>query len=656
VAKEQDVTAPAFTADVTLVVGTYTLTVTGKTTTADVAVGTKEGLVISKDENLPVSVTLGPKTEAGAPDGTFSYEVTIPTGAAGTLTITTLADAVVGEPMALTAGENTDSLDLPPGSYWLAVSLKKEGKTAGLSHEAVYSYSTLTSAFTWVFEDGIFDSVEAEKGSLGLTIALAGDEPIPLDDDDPSFEQNGTPFTLTVTDTSFTNIKWYLNEGATAVSETDSYTPNAALDVKTHFVTITAMKNGTTYIYSKIVQFTVTAAVSGAPAGYTAVDSAETLKKIGVDAAYPLSGKYYQTASFSVSNPWTPIGSSDERFTGEYDGAGKTITPNISATDANIGIFGYADGATFKDIHIGAGSMTATATEKDTFSIGGIAVSAQNNTTFTNCSNAATLIGTDSLQVGGICAYLGGSSTIDHCWNTGAITGGTASVGGICSNIHTSTVKNCYNSGSMNGLQVGGIAGEAVYAEIIACYNTGTVTETHVHEEYEEEMFTCAGGIVGYTYASNQNFTTIIACYNKGDVSSAIDKSKDYSIRIGGVVGCSRNRNGAISAITASYSAGNVSYTGNGGTGNVYIGGIVGGDYDANATAITACYWAGTGADNGIGGASPADTGTAKFGASWISAATEWGIGDGSGSGKYWKSLGSWNSGSPTYPTLWFEN
>ncbi|MDR1863971.1 MAG: hypothetical protein LBR08_00175 [Bacteroidales bacterium] len=38
-----------------------------------------------------------------------------------------------------------------------------------------------------------------------------------------------------------------------------------------------------------------------------------------------------------------------------------------------------------------------------------------------------------------------------------------------------------------------------------------------------------------------------------------------------------------------------------------------------------------------------------------IGANAEWGIGDGSGSGKWWKSLGNWNGGNPVYPKLWFE-
>jgi hypothetical protein len=39
-----------------------------------------------------------------------------------------------------------------------------------------------------------------------------------------------------------------------------------------------------------------------------------------------------------------------------------------------------------------------------------------------------------------------------------------------------------------------------------------------------------------------------------------------------------------------------------------------------------------------------------------LAAHQQWGTGDGSGDGKYWKTLGNWNNGNPVYPKLWYEN
>ncbi|WP_010260777.1 hypothetical protein, partial [Treponema primitia] len=87
------------------------------------------------------------------------------------------------------------------------------------------------------------------------------------------------------------------------------------------------------------------------------------------------------------------------------------------------------------------------------------------------------------------------------------------------------------------------------------------------------------------------------------------------------------------------------------------FGGVVG----TNSRTITACYWVErtdvTGSTTNGGG------GTLFSDSAWPSTtgssgqSTEWGTGDGSGSGTYWKSLGGWNGGGTytVYPTLWFE-
>jgi hypothetical protein len=74
---------------------------------------------------------------------------------------------------------------------------------------------------------------------------------------------------------------------------------------------------------------------------------------------------------------------------------------------------------------------------------------------------------------------------------------------------------------------------------------------------------------------------------------------------------------------------------------------------------VTACYWANY-SGNGIGDGSGGDA--IKFSSTaWPAVGSEagkssqWGIGDGSGSGKYWKIIGSWNNGNPAYPKLWWE-
>jgi hypothetical protein len=644
------VNAPASTVNVELVVGTYTLTVTARKGGVDIAEGTTTGLAISKGQTATEEVTLKPKTGTDVAKGTFSYDVTLPTGATGTLTINTAIDGgtVVGT-ATLTAGNKKDTLNLDPGQYWLKVALtNKDGMKANFGPEVVYSYSTLDSAFEKEFTESYFE--ETPKGSLGtLTITFAGQDTIPLSDTAVSFEQGAADtFTLSVTDGDFKEIAWYLD--GTAVAGT-SYTPPNNLSVKKHLVTVTAVKNGNTY--SEFVEFTVTAAAAAVPDGYIAKDSAVTLALIGTNAEYPLDGQYYQTENFEITGAWTPIGPENEdgkRFTGEYDGNGKVITPNNVIATTQFGIFLYTDGATLKNIHIGQGSITSSS------SMGGIVLSGA-STDFTNCSNAATLIANN--QVGGICYTLSGTSTIDHCWNSGAITGGGAA-GAICGTAASGTtgnvvIQNCYNEGSISSTSaVGGIVGNLNVAKVIACYNTGTLTGLGKNIN--------VGGIAGvYQGHATNGAGYITACYNTGTVTSSSNRESGGKIYLGGITGLTNN---GYVVMTASYNAGTVSWTGTGDEGNLYLGGI--GGYQGEtitsgslvkAAEITACYWKtegnpanGIGArrdqDNQVEASAPAsDIGTTKFADEWPtnSVHTDWGT-------TYWKTISN-----GVYPKLAWE-
>ncbi|WP_010253356.1 hypothetical protein [Treponema primitia] len=200
---------------------------------------------------------------------------------------------------------------------------------------------------------------------------------------------------------------------------------------------------------------------------------------------------------------------------------------------------------------------------------------------------------------------------------------GASYVGGLVGS-NGGAIIACSNSSdiSVTGVRVGGVVGYSA-GPITACYNTGAVSGTDD-----------VGGVVG------DGRNPITACSNTGPVSG--------NDEVGGVVGTNN------AAIIACYNTGPVS-------GSSYIGGVVG--YNHNGTT-TACYWANfTG--NGVGiNYSSGTVDTTKFASgAWPSTGTEagqsgqWGTGNGSGSGTYWKDLGGWNGGSTNtvYPTLWWE-
>ena len=127
------------------------------------------------------------------------------------------------------------------------------------------------------------------------------------------------------------------------------------------------------------------------------------------------------------------------------------------------------------------------------------------------------------------------------------------------------TIENCSVSGSVSGTMcVGGVVGTQWVGSITGCSSSATVKGT-----------VDVGGVAGQTDLG----ATLTACYAIGNVTIEIDPIKD--IAGGGLVGL----NGECSLL-ACYAIGNVTSTGSS-TGNVYIGGFLGGNY----TTVTACYW-----------------------------------------------------------------
>ena len=160
------------------------------------------------------------------------------------------------------------------------------------------------------------------------------------------------------------------------------------------------------------------------------IGSADELKKIGQDAAYPLSGNYRLTADVSMD---TMIAG---EFTGVFDGYGHTVTLSISHTDEwNTGLFENVSG-TIRNL-ITDGSVTGVKGN-----VG--AVAAYGSGTFSRCWNRASVSGFGAQGASGIVGF-GGSAT--DCLNTGVISGNIR-VGGItCSNADvTATVTRCFSS------------------------------------------------------------------------------------------------------------------------------------------------------------------------------------------------------------------
>ena len=224
--------------------------------------------------------------------------------------------------------------------------------------------------------------------------------------------------------------------------------------------------------------------------------------------------------TWTGGNP-QPIGNSTDKFTGNFDGMGHTIsniTYNLPSTDY-VGFFGYiSSGGEVSNLNLE--KVNATGVE----------------------------------NVGVFCGRNDDGSTIKNCNATGNANG-TDRVGGFCGwNFNGATIKNCSATGDANGTdRVGGFCGWNYFidATIINCSATGDANGTDR-----------VGGFCGF----NNTGATIENCIASGDATGSGED-------IGGF--CGWNFNGAT--IETSYSYGSA-------TGNSNVGGFIGYNQSGNYT------------------------------------------------------------------------
>ena len=191
-----------------------------------------------------------------------------------------------------------------------------------------------------------------------------------------------------------------------------------------------------------------------------------TISSAEAFAEMDASGSYKLTADITVTEPYA------NDFSGTFDGNGHTVTLNITASTANVGLFSkLAGGAVVKNV-ITAGSVTATGKNN----VGGIAGTADGNVTIENCKNKASIKG--GKGAGGILGYSepgSGFVTISSCANMGSVSGTRKQVGGIAGNVvGTHIIRNCYNQGNIS--DGAGILGRGTKGVLVEnCYTVGSV-------------------------------------------------------------------------------------------------------------------------------------------------------------------------------------
>ena len=201
---------------------------------------------------------------------------------------------------------------------------------------------------------------------------------------------------------------------------------------------------------------------------------------------------------------WVPIGDSNNKYQGTFDGNNKTITNlYINASQNYMGLFGYTYEGTIKNLTFEYANVTKTNNYagvlvgkafggstlqnikiSNTCQIkggnytGGIAGELDGNAY--NCVNYATVQGIQN--IGGLCGNYSKSRTgnsMTACANYGNVTASNSNVGGLVGYFDSGTIQDCANYGDVKGTErVAGMAGFVSSGKIQNVFSYGNICVT----------------------------------------------------------------------------------------------------------------------------------------------------------------------------------
>lgn len=240
------------------------------------------------------------------------------------------------------------------------------------------------------------------------------------------------------------------------------------------------------------------------------------------------SGSYTLTKDITVTAPYA------NDFSGTFDGNGHTVTLNITASTANVGLFKtLSGGAVVKNV-ITAGSISGKVNN-----VGGIAGTADGNVTIENCKNTASIKG--GKGAGGILGYSepgSGFVTISSCANMGSVSGTRKQVGGIAGNVvGTHIIRNCYNQGDIS--DGAGILGRGTKGVLVEnCYTVGSVETNGAIIAVSSSSYSSDEPCrIVNCYAPSETVTALVPSTvkisNSGTKSSAEMQSAEFAATLG---------------------------------------------------------------------------------------------------------------------------
>ena len=249
--------------------------------------------------------------------------------------------------------------------------------------------------------------------------------------------------------------------------------------------------------------------LSSAVSAQTQITDEAGLKAIAND----LSGNYVLAADITLTGQWTPLGTEASPFTGTFEGGGHSIKGlNVTASRDldNSGLFGYAKGATLKNV-----SIIGAKVDGDEHV--GILLGNAKQVNISGVMTSGIVTGRD--HVGGIVGDASGSAdngeftSISNCMSTAGVFSRTYQAGGIAGIVNAGNIDKCFFYGSATAED--GFAGTGGISALIDG-GSGTFTNNVSAAIYikgaasvdPNNNFEHAHSIVGWNNNGSENFGT----------------------------------------------------------------------------------------------------------------------------------------------------
>lgn len=288
---------------------------------------------------------------------------------------------------------------------------------------------------------------------------------------------------------------------------------------------------------ARSMAFAAALLLSSAVSAQTQITDEAGLKAIANDP----SGNYVLAADITLTGQWTPLGTEASPFTGTFDGGGhsiKGLTVTASRDLDNSGLFGYAKGATLKNV-----SIIGAKVDGDEHV--GILLGNAKQVTISGVMTSGIVTGRD--HVGGIVGDASGSAdngeftSISNCMSTAGVFSRTYQAGGIAGIVNAGNIDKCFFYGSATAEDgyagAGGISalidgGSGMFTNNVsaAIYIKGAAS---VGNSDPNNNFEHAHSIVGWNNNGTANFETNLSStatviYSAGKERDHADLAGDY--------------------------------------------------------------------------------------------------------------------------------